>query len=70
MSSIISDNLMFLCFKWRWRHEQGLECSTYLEEYNQEVDKFTSRDRPQPSFSLARVPSYQTELPRLRQHPG
>jgi hypothetical protein len=45
-------DLMHLCFKWRYRHEKGLECGTFLTEYNQELDKWQSRDRPQPGFSL------------------
>jgi len=49
---LLPEELLKLAFKWRWRREQGLEFSTYLEEYNQELDKYTARDRPQPGFSL------------------
>lgn len=49
---LLPRELLLLCFKWRWRMAQGLEWSTFLEEYNQELDKYTARDRPQPGFSL------------------
>lgn len=50
--SLLPRKLVLLCFKWMWRREKGLEYSTYLEEYNQELDKWSARDRPQPGFSL------------------
>lgn len=50
--TLLPRQLMFLCFKWRWRREKGLEYSTFLEEYNQELDKYSARDRPQPGFSM------------------
>lgn len=50
---LLPRDLLKLCFKWRWRREQGLECTTYLEEYNQELDKYSARDRPEPGFSMA-----------------
>ena len=49
---LLPHNLLLLCFKWRWRRENGLEYSTYLEEYNQELDKYVAKDRPSPGFSM------------------
>lgn len=49
---LLPRDLLKLSIKWRWRREQGLEWSSYLEEYNQELDKYTSKDRPSPGFSM------------------
>lgn len=50
---LLPRDLLKLNLKWRWRREQGLEYMTYLEEYNQELDKYQGRDRPQPGFSMS-----------------
>lgn len=49
---LLPRDLLKLCVKWRWRRENGLEFSTYLEEYNQELDKYSAKDRPSPGFSM------------------
>lgn len=49
---LMGDKLLKLAFKWMWRRENGLEYSTYLEQYNQALDLEVARDRPQPGFSL------------------
>jgi hypothetical protein len=49
---LLPRDLLKLSFKWRWRMAQGLPYTTFLEEYNQELDKYSGRDRPEPGFSM------------------
>lgn len=58
--SILPPELVVAAFKFLYRREKQLEFSTYMEEYNQMLDTYTGRDRPQPGFSL--------EGPRYRQN--
>lgn len=50
---LLPRDLLKLCFKWRWLRAKGLEFTTALEEYNQELDKYVARDRPEPGFSMS-----------------
>lgn len=58
--SLLPPELVIAAFKFLWRREKQLEFSTYMEEYNQMLDTYIGRDRPQPGFSL--------EGPRYRQN--
>lgn len=49
---LLDRDLLCKGIQWRWKRSEGLEFTTWLEDYNQTLDTLNARDRPAPGFSL------------------